>query len=285
MISVVIPAHNEEALVIGTLVTLLDGLGPRDEVIVVCNGCIDNTAKNAASLDDHRVVVIETDTASKNHALNLGDKRATGFPRFYVDADISVAGASLLRVGKELSCQHTNVLVAAPRISVDVDGRPWTVRAFYRIWMGLPYTCEALVGSGVYGISECGRSRFTAFPDITADDAFVRLSFSAKERRVVQGATFKIQTPRTLGDVIAIKTRSHFGNLELRERYPELWLNEAGGASVGLLRCFAKPWLWPSLLIYGYVKIVSRRRARARLRKKDFSTWERDESTRVAVES
>ena len=284
-LSVVIPAHNEEALISGTLRSLLSGLDEKDEVIVVCNGCVDATADRVRAVDDPRVVLIETDRASKSHALNLGDEQARRFPRFYVDADVSVTGAALRRVGEVLSAREPEVLVAAPRIEVDLGGRPWPVKAFYRIWMALPYTREGLVGSGVYGLSADGRARFAAFPDITADDAFVRLSFSVGERRVVQDASFMIQAPRTLRDVIAIKTRSHFGNLELRERYPDLWANEEGGASGGLLRCVAKPARWPSLVVYLYVKVISRRRARARLRKKDFVTWERDESTRRGAES
>jgi glycosyltransferase involved in cell wall biosynthesis len=44
--SIVIPAHNEEAVIARTLATLLRTAMPREfEVIVVCNGCSDRTAE------------------------------------------------------------------------------------------------------------------------------------------------------------------------------------------------------------------------------------------------
>ena len=44
-ISVVIPAHDEEAVVGRCLAALLDGARPGElDVVVVCNGCTDATA-------------------------------------------------------------------------------------------------------------------------------------------------------------------------------------------------------------------------------------------------
>ena len=46
-ISIVIPAHNEEA-VIGRLLRSLSDRKENDEIIVVCDGCSDRTAEIAA---------------------------------------------------------------------------------------------------------------------------------------------------------------------------------------------------------------------------------------------
>ena len=99
--SVIVPAHDESAVIQRTLATMLrdadkDGL----EVIVVCNGCSDDTAERARSFGPP-VRVLETDKGSKPLALKMADAAALHFPRLFVDADIEVAhelGYSLWRL-------------------------------------------------------------------------------------------------------------------------------------------------------------------------------------------
>src|ERR1700722_20184841 len=104
-ISVVIPAHNEAAVIGRALSTLMAGAAPDElEVVVVCNGCQDDTAARAkvAAPD---ATVLEIAVPSKIAALNAGDEVAQHFPRFYLDADIEVdiaalrATADVLRAG------------------------------------------------------------------------------------------------------------------------------------------------------------------------------------------
>ena len=286
MFDVVIPAHNEAAVIGRCLKAVCRGLPDDAAVVVVTNGCTDDTAARVTAWPDPRVTGVDVAAASKRAALNAGDAHCEGGgerpgrARFYVDADVTVDGGDLTRVARLLDDPAAGVEVAAPQMRVELDGRPWSVQAFYRVWTALPYVREAMVGSGVFALSAAGRARFETFPDITADDAYVRLHFKAAERRVVSDASFLIQAPRRLRDVIKIKTRSHFGNLELRERFPELWANEEGGAGGGLAALARRPGWWPALAVYLVVKVVSRRRAEARLRRGERDVWERDESTR-----
>src|SRR3954470_21776937 len=92
--SVVIPAHNEAALIGDCLRVLLEDADAGEfEVVVVCNGCTDDTAGIAA--DFAGSTVIEVDAASKIAALNTGDEVATTFPRIYLDADVAIVLASI----------------------------------------------------------------------------------------------------------------------------------------------------------------------------------------------
>ncbi|MEO6436724.1 MAG: glycosyltransferase family 2 protein [Tepidisphaeraceae bacterium] len=282
MISVVIPAHNETAVIGRCLRALVEGAALGDvEIIVVCNGCTDDTAAIARLFAG--VKVIETSVASKSHALNLGDKAVTGFPRFFIDADVVMPRAALLETAKVLD--EGIALAAAPRMAVDLSGSNWLVRSFYRIWTRLPYFRKGMIGSGAYGLSEAGRRRFEGFAAITADDAFVRLHFDAAERVIVPSCTFTITAPRTLRGVIKIKTRGHFGNLELAKRFPHLLeKNETrhGGAMLSLA---TQPRLWPSLAVYVYVRVVSRLLSYKRYRFGDHEHWERDDSSRQIAPS
>ena len=90
MISVVIAAHNEAA-VIGTCLDAL--IAPDIDITVVANGCSDNTAAVAASRPGVRV--IDLPAPGKSAALNAGDAVAVGFPRAYLDADIPLTAADM----------------------------------------------------------------------------------------------------------------------------------------------------------------------------------------------
>ena len=116
------------------------------EVIVVCNGCTDATATIARGFEGP-VRVIETEVASKTHALNLGDAAARGFPRLYVDADVVLTWGSILRIAAAL--EAPGVLAASPAAEmVFPAGTAWAVKSYYRLWMSLPYVCEGLMAAG-----------------------------------------------------------------------------------------------------------------------------------------
>jgi len=221
---------------------------------------------------------METPEAGKARALNLGDAAARGFPRVYMDADVVLSVESVRKLAHVLEAGP--ILAAAPRPSFEVRGCAWAVKAYYDINGRLPSAREGIGGSGVYALSERGRGRFSAFPELTADDGFVRIQFSPAERQTLGDCYSTVFAPHSLAELIAIKTRSHFGSYELRRHFPALWANKGRSNSGALLRLWKNPLLWPKLAVYCYVKIAARARARRRMRRGLSKTWERDESTR-----
>src|SRR6185503_4837096 len=75
MISVIVPAHNEEAYLRETLCALQLQRYPRYEVIVVANGCTDNTAAMARYHCDRLIVISQKGISL---ARNLGARMARG---------------------------------------------------------------------------------------------------------------------------------------------------------------------------------------------------------------
>jgi cellulose synthase/poly-beta-1,6-N-acetylglucosamine synthase-like glycosyltransferase len=75
--AIVIPAHNEAAVIARTLRSLAPLCESTEvEVIVVCNGCTDETAAIARGV--RGVTVLEVAEASKTAAMNAGDEHASG---------------------------------------------------------------------------------------------------------------------------------------------------------------------------------------------------------------
>jgi len=283
MISIVIPAHNE-ANVISRCLRQLAQTGEsavKLEVIVVCNGCSDNTAEIVRSFD--QVMCIETNIASKTQALNLGDKEASWFPRFYLDADIGLSMDDISKVVAAMEESHA--LAAAPSVQMDLTGSSWLVRSYYDIWCNLPYCKEGMIGAGVYVLSEEGRKRFVDFPDVLSDDIFIRDLFTGEERLGVKDAVSIISAPTTLSGLIKIKTRGRLGLYELKSRFPELMKNEGKTYGVAVQELLGKVNLWPKIVVYLGINIITRIRARHQSKTKGFAHWERDESSRGKIKA
>jgi len=281
MISVIVPAHNERSVISRTLKTMTARAIPGElDVIVVCNGCTDDTAAVAGSFGPP-VRVIETGLAGKTLALNLGDKAATFFPRIYADADVHITIETMRTLANRL--ETGDVLAVAPIANIDLKDCSWLVRAYYEIRSLLPSGREGIGGSGVYALSEAGRGRFREFPKLTADDGYVRIQFKPEERETLTSASSTVFAPRTVWDLITTKTRSHYGSLELASRFPDLWKNKGDNNDTALVELFRRPLLWHKLSVYCIVTIIAKRRARIRMRTGN-TTWLRDETSRVAAE-
>jgi glycosyltransferase involved in cell wall biosynthesis len=277
MTAIIIPAHNEATVIGQTLTALLQQTGEADEVIVVCNGCSDNTAEVARRFEP-QVAVIETDVPSKTNALNLGDDAATSFPRMYLDADIMLGAGALAEIVRVL--ESGRWLAVSPDPKMDMNGASWAVRAYYDIWMSLPYCRSGMLGAGVYALSEAGRARFDRFPNVIADDGYVRALYKEEERGRVAKAQSIVRAPASLAWLIKIKTRSRLGGMELAKKFPDLLANEIKDYSGALRGLVSKPLKWPKALVYLYVNLVSRILAKRRLQDLTQYRWEKDLSSR-----
>jgi glycosyltransferase involved in cell wall biosynthesis len=284
MTSVVIAAHNEEAVLGRCLDALLAGAGgdPVD-ITVVANGCTDGTAAVARRSGAR---VLERAEPGKASALNAGDAVAVGWPRMYLDADVTFVAGSVRDLADALDAAGTRgipPLAAVPRRRLDVAGRPLLVRAFYAINNRLPAYRGALFGRGAIALSQAGRARFDAFPEMIADDLFLDSLFGPDERVQVDTVVSLVATPRRTRDLVRRLARVRAGNAALRAA-------GAGGAvPTGVRRAantswlrdvvMRRPWLAPAAACYVAIilsaEIVARRSGRRGV------GWGHDQSSRT----
>lgn len=280
-LSVVMAAHDEADVIGPTLRTILDGDPEGEiEIVVVPNGCTDETARIAAEVSD-RVRVEEIATPSKIAALNAGDAVASTFPRAYVDADVSITAETLRALARALDGSGP-AHVAAPRLVVDTRGATWFARQYYRIWELSEYRATGHIGSGVYALSAEGRRRFGAFPDVIADDRFVQQQFELPERLTLPDHSFTVRSPRTLRAQMHRATRIVAGNRELPATMQRAGVEPASRRTGRLLRrVLRRPGLWPALPVYAYGYVVPHLRARRHARTGSAMPWHRDDSSRT----
>ncbi|MDQ3931881.1 MAG: glycosyltransferase [Actinomycetota bacterium] len=276
MISIIVPAHNEERAIGRCLSALLADARPGElEIVVVCNGCSDRTAE-AAGRFGPPVRVIETPVASKTAALNLGDEVASGFPRFYVDADVEFTTQDLREVAEVL--QRGDALFASPRLELDLRERPRRVRAYYSIWRRLPSVHANLAGCGVYAVSEVGRQRFGRFPDIIADDLFAQQQFKPSERRRVMSSRSLMRAPRTFSALVQRKVRVFAGNEEHAQFHPAREITTDWAGWLDVVR--ERPALCWHLPVFLCASVVAKVLARVQRRRGTIS-WGQDETSRA----
>jgi glycosyltransferase involved in cell wall biosynthesis len=272
--SVVIPAHNEAAVIRRCLDALLDGFRPGElEVVVACNGCTDGTADIVRS-SGHAVRVIEIEVASKPAALRAAEELVTIFPRLYLDADVVLTAASVRQVLERLRVGPA--LAARPPISYDTNHSAILVRSYYRARVRVPAVMGSVWGAGVYGLSEVGRARFGPYPDITADDLYVDQCFKRSEIEIVDSAPVRVTAPRRTADLLRILRRNYQGKAENSGLQ-----SVPGSTTMSTVRDLARAAsMQPGSMVDVAVYFGLAALARLMLAVAGHTRWERDESSR-----
>ncbi len=98
MISIIVPAHNEEAYLQRTLAALRRQNYGWFEVIVVANGCSDRTAEVARPFCERLIVLSQKNLGV---ARNLGARMAKGELLLFLDADTTLEPMALRRIAED----------------------------------------------------------------------------------------------------------------------------------------------------------------------------------------
>ena len=276
-VTIVIPAHNEEAGLRRLLPLLLvDAERGEFKVLVVCNGCTDGSADEARK-HGADVEVLELDQASKAAALEAGGARVLAFPIAFVDADVAIDTASMRALVTQVG--RAGTLAAGPNRRLERESVSRVSGWYYDIWERLPQVRSGLFGRGVIVLSEPGFRRVAQLPHFISDDLAFSESFQPSERAIVSSAVVSVWPARTWGALLKRRVRVVQGN---REFSKAVRLSPEAATSVSdLLRIVRKePQISGRLAIFVATAIIAR--FGARVRRRDPAAWLRDETSRAA---
>lgn len=231
VLSVLIPASNEEALIGQCLEKVLQSAWPHAvpfETIVISNGSRDRTAETALEMRPRFaekglvLQVLDRKEGGKLDALNAGDHVARAPIRIYLDADVEVSEGLISQIYAALDTPQARyasgtLILATPKT--------WATRAYARIYSQVPFMKHGVPGAGVFAVNAAGRMRWGTFPNIISDDTFVRLSFLPEERIAVP-ATYTWPLVEGWSNLVRVRRRQNAGVDEIREYYPELLRND-----------------------------------------------------------
>lgn len=103
MLSIIIPAHNEENYIEPALKSIKNQPFKNYEIIVVCNGCTDSTLKIA---EKYTPKVFNLKEANVSKARNFGASKARYNKLIFLDADVQVIKNTLSIISK-INCFGT----------------------------------------------------------------------------------------------------------------------------------------------------------------------------------
>lgn len=228
--SVLIPAHNEAAylpICLSALAVSEPATGPV-EVIVIANGCTDDTARIAREFEDAfaakgwRLQVLDLPEGGKLGAWNAGEAVATGQALIYLDADVTVSPPLVRQVADVLQGDAPRYASGNPNVTVEHDA---ITRHYTRFWCTTPFMTHGVSGFGVFAMNRAGRARWGAWPDIISDDTFARLNFRPDERTRVP-APFDWPMIEGFVRLVQVRRRQDIGVAEIETRYPQLMQND-----------------------------------------------------------
>lgn len=227
MISVVIPANNEEGYIGPCLDLLAQSDPPADgpvQVVVAANGCTDGTvaearARGAAyAARGWQLDVLDLEQGGKVRALNASEQAVRYDKRVYIDADIHVTAPLIAQLAAALDRPEPAYAGGRPQIR---PARSFASERYARFWEKLPFMASGVPGCGVFGVNGPGRARWGAFPEVIADDTFVRYNFAAEEMHGVP-ATYSWPITEGFANLVRVRRRQDEGLREIRRRWPGL---------------------------------------------------------------
>ncbi len=276
--SIIIPAYNEGQVIGRCLEKLLKDTEQGEfDIVVVCNGCVDNTEEIARGFGSD-VRVFNIVQASKTAALNYADQVAKVFPRVYLDSDLEVAADSIRSL---LAALDKNTPAAIGFMDIDTAERSWLVRSFYNLWVLHPYLQRGKFG-GIYALSQKGCELRGAYPDLIGDDAFVRNTFVPGEFVAVKECRFQVFPPYAVVDVFRIRSRVYLGNYQLRSFCRQIDNSPRSGSGAWLKQVVRHPQTWIGLPVYLSLNLAAKINARRLYRQANFK-WLRDDSSRAGA--
>lgn len=275
MLTVIIPAYNEEKCIERTLSELTNFSSLEVEVIVLPNGCVDNTAEFVrAKFPSFKVV--ELDTGSKILAINKGLEIAQFEHVLVQDADVIISTESISSILRFIKSEQ--YLFASPKTKIVQDGSLLT-NMYYSFLKLTPAYRVGMVNSGAYLISPKARAMLGKFPQVIADDGYVKGTLGSANLTTVPSCYSVVMSPRTIWSLIKIKTRSKLGNMELKKKFTSP--TTGGNSFSSLFKIAIKEKALFKFLVYATVISIATFRAKLQIKKLKTIKWERDESTRI----
>ncbi len=279
MLSIIIPSNNEESCIQTCLNAVLAQTNlPTDhgvEVIVAANGCQDRTVELSNEMEPafaaagFKLRVLDIEIGNKINALNVAEVSASHENRVFIDADVVIEPpilAELLEILDRPTPVYASGAVRVPRPASFIS------RAYAKVWTNMPFFRDGVPGIGLYAMNGAGRARWGKFPDIIADDRFVRLQFAPTERHKTK-AGYDWPLPEGFNNLVHVRHRWREGNIELAERFPALTANdsEINTSSGNALRLLRTP---IASAVFVLVYLASNARAR-RTKGEDNVAWRR----------
>lgn len=276
---VIIPAYNEENVILKTLKPYEELASPNLKVVVVCNGCTDNTYAEACKAGGG-VEVYNREVGSKVLAINFAIaslEKDVAFDVFVQDADVIIDKDSILSL-ISYSSSVSEFSFASIKPNLELQSASYFVHCYYKFLTQTPAYKKGMVSSGCYLVSSKKIYEIFPFPEVIADDGYVKAKLGPKNIQLIPDAIASVKVPKDIWSLIKIKTRSKLGNVQLKTVFSVDPVSGDNGFLNLLKEMIIRRDFLP-FFIYSTVTLICIIRARIMFYNSNF-IWEKDESSR-----
>jgi cellulose synthase/poly-beta-1,6-N-acetylglucosamine synthase-like glycosyltransferase len=261
-ISIVIPAYNEEKVIVNTIEGLLETKYPHKEIIFVDDGSTDSTLAIATRYKE-KIRILHKENGGKATALNYGMVYAKGEIIVIVDADTIIGRNSLKEIVKGF---EVNEHVAAVAGNIKVRNRMnWItkcqaleyitgiqiIRRAFDVFGAITIVPGALGAFRKSFLVEAG-----AYGKDTIVEDFDQTIKLLKAGLITQGsskATAYTEAPNTLKDFVAQRKRWYRGNIQVLKRHSDALTNPR----FGYLQRLSLPYLFLGMVVTPIIGFIA----------------------------
>lgn len=255
-ISIIIPAYNEEVTISSCIKSMLNLNYPNYEVVVIDDGSLDNTFKEASKFEDQGVKVVRQKNTGKPGAINTGVNNSSGDIIITVDADSKLHPDALKWISRRFS-KNNRLGAVAGNVKID---KP---KGLLKILQSLEYTTAINLGRKSQSLLHCvmivpgalAAMRINVlreigyFPtDTFAEDFDVTMKILEAGYHVEyeSRAIAFTQAPESIDDLLKQRRRWYRGMTQVLAKYQHMYLNSKYGVA-GML---GVPYMWFELGSY-----------------------------------
>jgi len=255
MVSIIIPAYNEEKVIAKTIESVLEIDYPKKEIIVVDDGSKDNTLQIAKKYERDKVKVLHKENGGKASALNYAVAFARGEVIAVLDAD-TIAGKNSLKEIARIFGDDENVGAVAGNIKVrnKVNWLTWCQALEYVAGLQIARRAFDLFGAITIVPGALGSFRKSVLQEAggydkeTLVEDFDTTIKVLKSGMVVRGTTKSIaytEAPESLRDFFKQRRRWFRGNLQVLLKHRNALTNPR----FGFLQKLAFPYMVLGMIV------------------------------------
>jgi biofilm PGA synthesis N-glycosyltransferase PgaC len=272
LVTILVPAYNEEACIQGSIQSLLELNYPRYEVIVIDDGSSDDTYRKAAVFEgDHGralVRVITTPNGGKSRALNTGIAAANGEFILCMDGDSAlhpetlrkavrhlVASEDVAAVAGSVKVANRTTMLACLQALEYVEGLNMvrSAQGFFRLVNIIPGPIGIFRKSTIEEIGGYDHDTFAEDCDLT-----LKLLTNGWQVKYEPGSIAYTEAPEKLLDLLKQRYRWTRGILQAIKKHKRRLIDPRKGFGVTFTLWYMifEGILWPSLNVFAHVLFI-----------------------------
>ena len=250
LISLIVPAFNEEKTIENSIQSLLELDYPNYEIIMVDDGSTDKTFAQAKKFENSKLRLVHQKNQGKANALNNGIKNSKGEIIVTVDADTILNKDSLRKIAARFA-QNNNVGAVAGNVKVVPE------KSLLNIIQGAEYTiginlirkaqsmlgCVMIVPGPIAALKRDAIEKAGFFSDDTfAEDFDITMKILKQGYKVEyeDKAISYTDAPKNIEDLMKQRRRWYRGLLQVLDKHRNLYFN----VKHGFFGTFGVPNLW-----------------------------------------